>query len=427
MPFYLFTLPKMAENMLRYRFRRLGAARKIALANGYKGAQFAWESAGSGADETPEWARDIDRTIIKIHTHKMEHHITADIAYALYRYYVATGDKEFMEHCGYEMLIETARFWASRLTFNRRKKRFEIRHVIGPDEFHVDVNNNAFTNIMAKWNLITSARLISNVNKKSLVYKRLKKKLSLSNAEIQQWARSASKIGINMNRKKLIEQFDGYFKLKKVNLNRTDENGIYLLPRTLKAKDLKKTQLIKQADVLMLFLLLNDVFSAETKRANYEFYSSRTVHRSSLSAPMQAFIACEVGDLHRAYSFFNVALRTDISNLYGNTPEGIHAAALGGTWQTLIFGFAGVTIRKETLCIDPRMPLGWRRLIFQLAWRQSTIALELTNETVKIKIISSKLKEMVIGVFSRRITLKTNKVYTFQRYAGLRKKEEYYL
>jgi len=416
MPFYLLNLPNIAKNMLLYRYRRLERARLLAKNEGFKGVKFPWESAYTGDEETPEWARDIDGTIIKIHTHKFEHHITSDIAYAIYKYYLFTGDEKFMKHCGYEMFFETARFWASRVEFNKRKGVYEIKRVIGPDEFHIEVDNNAYTNMMAKWNLITAHKIFyNNIRGKASSYGHLIKRLGLKEKEVRQWRKIASKIVINIKKDKLIEQFDGYFKLRKTIPARTDENGIPLMPIKLKAKDLGKTQLVKQADVLMLLYLLDDVFNLETKRKNYEFYGVRTVHKSSLSPSVHSLVACEVEDLHKAYNFFNVALRADISNLYGNTPEGIHAACLGGTWQAVVFGFAGVKIRKERLFINPRMPRSWRKMIFSLFWKQNLVKLEFTNERVKIRVVSSQRKYIEIGVFDRDFSLKANKYYVFKR------------
>ncbi len=426
LPFYLFTFPKIAKNMLLYRYHRLNAAREIAKKGNYKGSQFPWESSDTGKEETPEWARDIDRTIIKIHTHQMEHHIVSDIAYAVYRYYAATRDVEFMKSCGYEMMIETARFWVSRAEYNKKKNKYEIKHVIGPDEFHINVDNNAFTNVMAKWNLLTSYKLLKELKSKHLLFKKLKEKLNFREKESAQWKKAADGLGINVNKNNVIEQFDGYFKLKKITLSRTDENGISLIPTKLKAKDLGKTQLVKQADVLMLLFLLSDIFSEKTKKANYDFYISKTVHKSSLSASMHAFIASQTGDLHRAYNLFNVALRADISNLYGNTPEGIHAASLGGTWQAVVFGFAGVKIKKENLFINPCMPNSWHSLIFSLLWRESLIKLNLTNELIKLKITSGKTKKMKVGIFNKLTAIRANKLYVFKRHHCECKKEEYY-
>ncbi|MBU4376849.1 MAG: glycoside hydrolase family 65 protein [Candidatus Omnitrophica bacterium] len=415
MPFYLFNFPKVARNMLLYRYRRINEARKLAKKEGFRGAKFPWESADTGEEETPEWARDIDRTIIRIHTHQMEHHITSDIAYALYKYYVVTNDEDFMEKYGYEMLFETARFWASRVEYNEKKRKYEINRIIGPDEFRISVNNNAYTNMMAKWNLVTAYNMHCRLKKNHCLYKDLKEKLNLKEKEAKEWKKIAPKIAINVNKKKVIEEFDGYFKLRKVIPEFADENGIPILPPKLKAKDLGKTQLVKQADVLMLLYLLDDVFSSKTKIANYEFYMPRTVHKSSLSPSIHAIFASFARDMNKAYNLFNVSLRTDISNLFGNTHEGIHAAALGGTWQAVVFGFAGVSIQKEKLFINPRVPQTWKKTIFSLHWKGNTVNLELANDVIKIKIDSRKNKDVKIGIFNKINSLRTNKIYVFKR------------
>jgi len=425
-PFWLFNFPEVAKNMLLYRARRINKAKELAKKEGFKGAKFPWESADIGDEETPEWARDFDGTIIKIYTHKMEHHITSDIAYTVHKYFVVTGDEKFMQDFGYPIILETARFWASRVKLNKKQNCYEIKNIIGPDEFHLGVDNNAYTNMMAKWNLITACRLLREIKKKENLYKNLKEKLNLKEKELNDWKRIASKIKINIGKDKIIEQFDGYFKLKKISLKEYDENGIPIFPARLKAKDLGRTRLVKQADVLMLLYMLDDVFSLKTKLANYEFYLANTLHKSSLSPSIHCLIACKVGDLNRAYNFFNASLRTDISNLYGNTQDGIHAASLGGTWQAVVFGFAGVEIKKEKLFINPRMPRTWKKMVFSLAWRENLIKLELDNEVVKLKIESAKQKVVQMGIFNRWVLLKTNKVYKFKRRIPLLYKEYHY-
>lgn len=416
MPFYLFIKPEVAKNMLIYRYKRFDQAKEIAKRLQFRGAMFPWESADTGYEETPPWAKDIDGSIVRIYTHKMEHHITCDIAYAVYKYYVVSGDEKFMEEYGYEILFETARFWASRLELNKRRKRYEIRHVIGPDEFHIDVNNNAYTNMMAKWNLIIAYKTFYRIKKSSPpVYQSLRRRLDLKDKEVRQWKKVTSSISINISEERVIEQFDRYFKLKRVLLSETDENGIPIVSKKLKTKGLGKTQLIKQADTLMLIYLLSDIFTLKTKKANYDFYIKRVLHKSSLSPPIHSIIACECYDLQRAYNLFNVSLRADISNLYGNTKEGIHSACLGGTWQAVVFGFAGVSIKKEKLFINPRMPRTWRKMNFSLLWRADMLQLNLTNETVKLKIVSTKKRKIEIGVFDTLTSIKPNKNYIFKR------------
>ncbi|MFH2145075.1 MAG: glycoside hydrolase family 65 protein [Candidatus Omnitrophota bacterium] len=427
LPFYLFKFPSIAKSMLLYRYRRLEESRKLAKKEGYKGAKFAWESATTGEEETPEWARDIDGTVTKVSTHKMEHHITADIAYAVYKYYIVSGDEAFMERYGYELIFEAARFWASRVEYNKKNKKHEINHIIGPDEFHVDVNNNAFTNMMAKWNLLIAQKLFFKIKNRRAVFSKFKNRLGFCDKEAKTWKRIAVNLKINTNKNNVIEQFDGYFKLRKIGITKTDENGIPLIPLKLKPKDIAKTQLIKQADVLMLIYLLNDVFSAKTKRVNYDFYVGRTVHKSSLSPAIYAILGCETEDFNRAYNLFNVALRADISNLYGNTHEGIHAASLGGTWQVVVFGFAGVSVRKEKLFINPKgMPWTWGKLSFSFTWKKSTIILELSRDEMKVKIISVNKQPVELGIYDTLRHLKSGRSYTFKRKVSRYRKEYFY-
>ncbi len=416
MPFYLFAFPEVARNILLYRYKRLEEAKEIAKRGGYKGAQFPWESADTGGDETPQWARDIDGSIIKIYTHKMEYHITADIAYAVYKYYVVTADEKFMKDYGLEMIFETARFWESRLEFNRKKKKYEIKHVVGPDEFHIDVNNNAYTNIMARWNLVTAYKLFCKIKKdEHLVYRRLKRKIDLKDKEANKWRMVASQIPINIGKNKVIEQFDGFLKLKKIILTKIDENGIPFMSPKLKTKHVEKTQLVKQADVLMFLHLLSDTLSLKIKKANYDFYISRTVHKSSLSPSIHSIIASECGDLNKAYNLFNVALRADVGNVYGNTKEGVHAACLGGTWQAVIFGFGGISINKGRLFVNPRMPRSWGSMTFSLNWRGDLAKFKLTNAVIKLKVVSRKKHKLEMGIFGKKNTLITNRTYTFKR------------
>lgn len=421
LPFYLLTFPQIAKNMLLYRYRRLDKARELAKSEGYRGVRFPWESAHTGDEETPEWAKDLDGSIIKIYTHKMEHHLVADIAYAVNQYYLYTSDDKFMEYCGYEMLFETARFWASRVKLNKRRNTYDITDVMGPDEFHVKVKNNAFTNFMAKWNLLTAHKFFSLLKENPFLYKSLAKKISLNDKEASQWKKVALRISPPRHKGKVIEQFDGYFRLKNINISRTDENGIPVLSSKAKSEDFGKTQLVKQADIVMLMYLLDGWFDDSTKKDNYNFYLSRTLHKSSLSPSIHSLMACETGDLIRAYTFFNVALRTDISDLSGNTDEGIHAACLGGTWQAIVFGFAGVKLAGGTMFIYPRMPFSWNSLKFSLIWRKAQVKLTLTNETVKIRIVSSLKKQVKFGVWGKIVSLKPGKEYIFDKKSALDK------
>jgi len=430
-PFYLYTFPEVARDMLLYRYRRLDGARDIARARGFKGAMFPWESAGlDGKEQTPDRAKDLDGKVIRIHTGEQEHHLTADVAYAFHHYYNATGDEKFLRDYGYEVFFETARFWASRVEYNKRKKKYEINHVIGPDEFHLDVNNNAFTNVMARWNLAIAYEMFCKAEKSfPLALKKLTQKIGISAKEAATWKKIGLRISIKVGKDKLIEQFDGFFKKRKVKITSWDENSIPIVTQKLTPRDYCKTQLIKQGDVIIFLYLFSDAFSLKAKIKNYQYYLERTLHKSSLSVPTYAIMAADVEDRNKAYRFFNVALHTDLSNLHGNTPEGIHIASIGGTWQVLINGFAGVRIEKGILSINPKLPGMWRKILFSLRWRGRLFRLEVKNNAVRVQVISPEKKKgkVKIKVFGVPHELSGNKTFDFKRRKGTEEKKTYYL
>jgi len=426
LPFYAYITPEIAKNMLLYRYIRMDQAKAIAKERGYSGTMYPWESAGTGREETPTWAKDLDGKIIRIKTNELEHHITADIAYACCQYAEVTGDEKFMEEYGYEMIFEAARFWASRVTRNKRGK-YEIRDVIGPDEFHEHVDNNAYTNVMAKWNLSTGHKFYHALKKsKPKFYKKLRNKLDLTDEEVNAWKRIVPRIVFKYRKKDLvIEEFDGYFRRKHIKVVDFDENGIPTLPKGVKVKDYNKTQLVKQADVLMLLYLLADFFNKKTKVNNYRFYAPRTLHKSSLSPAIHAIMALESGVINQAYQFFNVALRADISNLHGNSHEGIHAASLGGVWQSVIHGFAGTKIQRHVLSVDPKMPKTWHHIKFGLLWKGDLLRISANNNEVRIKAESSRRRKIKVEIFHKSHLLVPNKGYIFRRH-GKRHKDIYY-
>ncbi len=426
LPFYAYTFPDVARNMLLYRYRRLDMARAIAKQRGYEGAMFPWESAGTGEDETPPWAKDLDGTIIRIRTNEFEQHITADIAYACYYYAFVAGDPLFLEDYGYEMIMEAARFWASRVSKNKEGK-YEILDIMGPDEFHEHVDNNAYTNMMAKWNLLTASRVYNELkDKNKKVFERIAAKIHLKEKEVKVWRTIAMRLKMNIRKDRVIEQFDGFFRKRFIEIVNFDENGIPLLPEGIKVKDYNKTQLVKQADVLMLLYLQSVQYNRRTKESNYWFYSKRTLHKSSLSPAIHCLVALEIGALPQAYQFFNVALRADISNIHGNTSEGIHAASLGGVWQSIVHGFAGIRNKDGHLSILPLLPKTWKKIRCSVIWQKKLLRFEVKNNEVRLKVDSKTKKKLKIEIFGRLQTITANKNYTFSR-PKKQIEEQYYL
>lgn len=283
--------------------------------------------------------------------------------------------------------------------------------------------------MMAKWNLLTAYNMYQKIKRsKHPALKKLTQKIGLSTKESAEWKRIAARVCINMTKGKIIEQFDGYFKKKRVKITNWDEHSMPIITEKITPRDYRKTQLVKQADVVMLLYLLSDVFSFKTKKQNYEYYIDRTIHKSSLSLPIYALMAIELGDKSRAYRFFNTILHTDISNIHNNTHEGIHAACMGGTWQVLINGFAGVRIQKGILSINPNLPRMWRKILFSLHWRGDLLRFKAESNKISIQLISpNRRRRIKIKVFGVLQELVGNKTFQFERKRILKEQLTYYL
>lgn len=387
LPFFIYTNPQAARTLLMYRYRLLEAAKENAAKNGYRGAQYPWESADTGKEETPDWCYGFDGSIIEVLTGNMEIHITSDVAFAVYEYYRATGDNDFMINYGIEMFIETARFWSSRCEYDKELDRYEINNVIGPDEFHEPVNNNCYTNYFAKWNIGKAIELIEEFKLKfSREIENLMAKTSLTCAELGKWTEVNGRIYIPYDKKtKLIEQFEGYFKKKDCIIDEYDENDMPVWPKGVEIPELNKTQLVKQADVVMLMTLLDREFDEETKRVNYKYYEKRTMHKSSLSPGVYSIMGLRVGDRSRAYRYFMRTANVDLLDNQGNTAQGLHAAAAGGAWQAAVFGFGGMHADKDgKLCFKPCMPDEWKGMSFKVYWKGRLISVRITKDYIEI-------------------------------------------
>lgn len=384
LPLFTFTQPAIARHLLLYRYRRLEAARAKARANGFEGAQFPWESAATGEEVTPTWVPHFaDRTrLVRIWTGDIEIHITADIAYATMQYWGATGDDAFMRDFGAEMILSGARFWESRAAWNAAAERYEFNDVIGPDEYHDHVNNNAFTNVMARWHLQTALTLLpwldAHAPDKAA---QLREQLDLSTARLEQWQYVIDRIHFPLNLETgLIEQFEGYFGLKDPKLADYEPRS-HSMHEILGIEGANGAQIIKQPDVLMLLFLLRESLPPEMLRVNWEYYDPRTDHTygSSLGPAITAIMACEMGEPEVAHEHFMRAARADLWDVRGNASDGIHAASAGGLWQAATMGFGGLTLSEQGWTTRARLPRHWRSLRFRLFYRGELQEITLTN------------------------------------------------
>lgn len=405
LPFLTYTQPRVARNLLMYRYRRLKQARDGAKAQGYKGALWPWESAASGKDETPQTWVNFDGTIIPVYTSKREHHIASDVIYSLLSYYQATRDEDFMLQYGAEMIFETARFSASRVTYDRRSKRYEIKGVIGPNEFQELVDNNSYTSYMAKWTLRSGSELYHYLrHKHPRRLRTIAQRIALQGQEVDTWKELAEKVAFLTDSKGLIEEFEGYFARRDVTIKEWDENSMPVWPSEVNLAEAKETQLVKQADVILLLHLFSNDISADIKRMNFEYYEKRTVHKSSLSIPSYAIIALELGEVEKAYRYLTLAADSDLRDVYGNTQHGVHVAALGGAWQIVVFGFGGVRLRDGVLSVNPTLPDNWHKMRFRLCFRDALVEFALSKGEAEARMLKGR-KGVDIEIYGKRYSL----------------------
>jgi kojibiose phosphorylase len=407
LPFYIFTQPATARALLSYRYHTLPGALQNARDNGFEGAQFAWESADSGLETTPKRTAD---GVNRIWTGEEEIHVTACVAFGVISYVTATGDRGFLRDEGAEILYQTARFWASRLEWNQAEGRYELRQVIGPDEFHEHVDNNAFTNRMVKWHLDQTVRLFGELmTEADSAHARLLERLGLTESEVSGWQTMADRIYVPFAPEdQLIEQFEGYFGLEDVPISEWDENNMPRYPEGHDHFSLNGTMLLKQPDVVMLTYLLPDEFTAEVKAANFDFYERRTLHKSSLSPAIHAIMGIETGDHARAVQYFERSAYVDLRDNQGNTQDGMHIASAGGTWQALVCGFGGFRVRNGQMTFRPWLPPEWQGIRFRLHWQDNKLDVTISNDECLFLLHATAGAQQIVKIYDEEIQLSAN-------------------
>ncbi len=387
LPFYCLTWPEAARALLAYRYRTLAGARENARRKGYQGALFAWESADTGLEATPRQVIGPDRQVINILTGDQEQHISADVAFAVWQYWLATEDADFLQTAGAEILLETARFWASRAVAEADGLH-HIRGVIGPDEYHPTVDDNAFTNGMARWNIeraLEVAELVSRLWPERWAL--LAFSLALEPSELAQWRSIADTLASGLDAATgLYEQFQGYFALEPVDLAAYAGRSVPM-DVVLGRDRISRTQVIKQADVVALLALLPDNFPGQSGADNFNFYQPRCGHGSSLSRAMHGLAAARLGLSEPALGYFHQTAAIDLADTHAASAGGLHIAALGGLWQLAVFGFGGVALQDQALAVNPRLPPGWRSLRFRLQWRGRKLAFAIHADGCRLEIV----------------------------------------
>ncbi|MCP8617874.1 glycoside hydrolase family 65 protein [Salirhabdus salicampi] len=390
LPYFLYTKPEIARSLLEYRYHTIDGARKKAKDNGYDGAMYPWESAFTGEEETPLWAavNILTGKATKVWSGIIEQHITADIAFAVWNYYTATQDVDFMNKYGSEILFETATFWASRVEWDDGKEQYIITDVVGPDEYKEHVDNNAFTNYLAHWTIQTAIRHYDEckTNRKN-VFERLNDKLSLEE-KYKKWKQAVDHIYLPVPRESdnLIPQDDTYLSKPIIDITKyKTDSAVQTILQDFSREQVIDMQVSKQADVVMLLYLLGDRFSDYVKKVNLDYYESRTIHDSSLSMAVHSIVAANVGDVKDAYEYFTKASLIDLGENMESSDAGVHAASLGGIWKAVVFGFAGIKLTSEVLMIKPNLPEQWNSITIPIYWRGDRLTVELTLNSIMIR------------------------------------------
>jgi trehalose/maltose hydrolase-like predicted phosphorylase len=429
-PFLSLRVPELTRGLLRYRTRRLEAARQAAQAQGFGGAMYPWQSGSDGREETQtihlnprsgRWLPDASH---------LQRHIAATVSYNVWHYWQVTGDEEFMRFWGAETMLEIARFWSSIAVYDHSLDRYEIKGVIGPDEYHdaypwsdePGLDNNAYTNVMAVWCLMRAFDALESVPSPRAT--ELREKLALTAEEMDRWGDVSRKMRLCFHGDRILSQFEGYDRLDEFDFERyrATNGNIQRLDRILEAEHdtPNRYRVSKQADTLMLFY----VFSTEElagifDRLGYEFdddfaarniryYDSRTVDGSTLSSMVRAWIMSRL-DRTRSWELFRTALLADINDVQGGTTrEGIHLGAMAGTVDLIQRCYGGIETRDGVLFLNPVLPDQLHEVRFTIRYRGHQVALRISPSEVHARVGDDRegdARSIVIDVRGQRYEL----------------------
>jgi trehalose/maltose hydrolase-like predicted phosphorylase len=367
LPFFAATHPASARAILRYRLNRLEPARAAALASGRLGVRFPWESTRSGLDVTPHVGRLPGGQVVAIRTGRLEEHITADVAWAADCYLTWSGDETFAAEAQ-TLFIEAARYWASRIRLDSSGAG-HIYTVIGPDEYHEPVDDSCYTNVMARWTLRRAARSLVD-----------RPRAGVPESEVERWLQLADRLIDGFNPETgIYEEFAGFYRLEPIIAAEFAERpfaGEAFLPLTR----LRNSQVVKQADVVLLHHLVPDEVAEHSLEPNLAFYEPRTSHGSSLSPAVFALLFARTGELDLAEYYLRMAAGFDLENRNRTSDCGLHMATMGGVWQALVYGFAGLRPREDSLGVDPHLPDEWKSLNLKVRFRGTQVRIRAEHE-----------------------------------------------
>jgi len=434
LPLYNIHFPEVVRSVLMYRFRRLDKAKDAARENGFKGAMFPWQSGSDGREETQlvhlnpvsgKWGDDYSR---------LQRHVSLAIAYNLCNYYRVSWDKIFMMKYGAEMLFEICRFWESKCEYDEKRKGYHIRKVMGPDEFHEKLpeqkegglTDNAYTNIMVAWMMCRAIEFIEMLGKNEKG--KLLAKYGINEAELDRWSDISSRLLLNVNEDGIIEQFDGYFKLKELDWDayREKYGDIHRLDRILKAEGESPDdyKLAKQADLLMVFFNLGFDKADEIIRKlgyalpddyikrNFDYYIARTSHGSTLSRLVHSDLAYRLGDHGKSWDMYMEALSSDLVDIQGGTTgEGIHCGVMAGTVYMVLSVFCRLDLSGEEPSLCPDLPGHWKNVKFNFWFRGMHFRASVSPATLELMMDESEKEKIKFHICGKEIYLERGRIF----------------
>ncbi len=432
LPFFNKHFPEISTALLRYRYRRLDGAREYAKENGYEGAMYPWQTADGGEEETQvihynpvsdSWGPDLSRA---------QRHVSVAIAYNILEYYFYTNDKAFLNECGAEIVMEICRFWASIAEYDESDKKYHIRGVMGPDEFHEKypgksdeeggINDNAYTNVMVSWLFTKIDRILGDIDDA------VKDKINIDDKELAHWKEIAANLNLVISNDGVIAQYDGYFDLNELDWEkyRSKYDNIRRMDRILKAEGDSPDhyKVSKQADTLMMFFLLSPGEVKNTLKnmgyhfddarellsKNYDYYVNRTSHGSTLSYIVHSYILKFLDvDMQIKWNWFMEALKSDVYDTQGGTtPEGIHCGVMAGTLDIIVNSFAGVNLGEHIL-LSPNLPDDWDAISFKIFFRGEEFAFSIDRKQAVVKKLDNNENKVAVQIGQKAYDFKNNK------------------
>lgn len=395
LPFYLFTNPEAAKSILKFRYNTLDQAKKRAKDLDCKGAFYPIATI-SGDECCSLWQ----------HASTQLQASTA-VMYGIYQYVNSCLDYDFLYDYGVEMLIEICRMLATRGNYNPITNKYGFYGVMGPDEFELMVNNNCYTNFMAKKTFLYALKSLENMEKEEpLKYEKLIKKVGLLNEEIESWNKMSKSMYIPYDKETgLFEQHDGFYSLPKIDIKKIP-NEDFPLYHHWSYDRIYRNNMIKQPDVLMFMFMFSSEFTNEELKKNYEYYEPLCIHESSLSPSVHSILACQIGKEEDVYRFFDFATRLDLDNYNRNTNEGLHITSLAGAWMNIVYGFSGLRSDGENLSFSPRIPKEWEKFSFSLVYHKAIIKISIDKEFVEFSMDTPL--DFTIKVYGEAYTLDKN-------------------